>query len=119
MKRLSTFVFLFLCTVMVLSFTACGDDDEHEDAERTDLVDESGQIRWDDRANLWAIVCSKPIDFVGNYYVEDMPKAYQQEGLEVRFSGVTYSLGDGKIPPAILTEEFFCLHDYTITPVED
>ena len=30
MKRLSTFVFLFLCTVMVLSFTACGDD-EHED----------------------------------------------------------------------------------------
>ena len=49
---------------MVLSVTACGDDDEHEDAERTDLVDESGQIRWDDRANLWAIVCSKPIDFV-------------------------------------------------------
>ena len=48
-----------------------------------------------------------------------MPKAYQQEGLEVRFSGEAYSLEDGKIPPAILTEEFFCLHNYTITPVED
>ena len=56
---------------------------------------------------------------MGNYYVEDMPKAYQQEGLEVRFSGEGYSLEDGKIPPAILTEEFFCLHNYTITPVED
>lgn len=41
---------------------------------RTDLVDEFGRIRWDDRVNLWAIVCSKPIDFVGNYYVEDMER---------------------------------------------
>ena len=61
---------------------------------RTDLVDEFGRIRWDDRVNLWAIVCSKPIDFVGNYYVEDMPMAYQQEGLNVRFSGLF--LGRGK-----------------------
>ena len=74
---------------------------------RTDLVDEFGRIR------------SKPIDFVGNYYVEDMPMAYQQEGLNVRFSGVGYSLEEGKIPPTMLTEEFFCLHDYTITPMED
>lgn len=86
---------------------------------RTDLVDEFGRIRWDDRVNLWAIVCSKPIDFVGNYYVEDMPMAYQQEGLNVRFSGVGYSLEEGKIPPTMLTEEFFCLHDYMITPMED
>ena len=69
---------------------------------RTDLVDEFGRIRWDDRVNLWAIVCSKPIDFVGNYYVEDMPMAYQQEGLNVRFSGVGYSLEEGKIPPTML-----------------
>lgn len=111
-----------MCTILALGFTACGDDDEHDehaDMPRVDLVDETGQIRWDDRASLWAIVCSKPIDFVGNYYVEDMPKAYQQEGLKVRFSGVAYSLEEGKIPPAMLTEEFFCLHDYMIVPVED
>ena len=54
-----------------------------------------------------------------SYYVEDMPMAYQQEGLNVRFSGVGYSLEEGKIPPTMLTEEFFCLHDYTITPMED
>ena len=97
-KAFSVFLSFCLCTITMLGF---------------------GRIRWDDRVNLWAIVCSKPIDFVGNYYVEDMPKAYQQEGLEVRFSGEAYSLEDGKIPPAILTEEFFCLHNYTITPVED
>ena len=119
-KAFSVFLSFCLCTITMLGFTACGDDeheheDKHEHGRRTDLVDEFGRIRWDDRA----IVCSKPIDFVGNYYVEDMPKAYQQEGLEVRFSGEAYSLEDGKIPPAILTEEFFCLHNYTITPVED
>ena len=123
-KAFSVFLSFCLCTITMLGFTACGDDeheheDKHEHGRRTDLVDEFGRVRWDDRVNLWAIVCSKPIDFVGNYYVEDMPKAYQQEGLEVRFSGEAYSLEDGKIPPAILTEEFFCLHNYTITPVED
>lgn len=107
-KAFSVFLSFCLCTITMLGFTACGDDeheheDKHEHGRRTDLVDEFGRIRWDDRVNLWAIVCSKPIDFVGNYYVEDMPKAYQQEGLEVRFSGEAYSLEDGKIPPAILT----------------
>ena len=80
-KAFSVFLSFCLCTITMLGFTACGDD-EHE-------------------------------------HEEDMPKAYQQEGLEVRFSGEAYSLEDGKIPPAILTEEFFCLHNYTITPVED
>ena len=113
-KAFSVFLSFCLCTITMLGFTACGDDeheDKHEHGRRTDLVDEFGRIRWDDRVNLWAIVCSKPIDFVGNYY--------EQEGLNVRFSGVGYSLEEGKIPPTMLTEEFFCLHDYTITLMED
>ena len=121
-KAFSVFLSFCLCTITMLGITARGDDeheDKHEHGRRTDLVDEFGRIRWDDRVNLWAIVCSKPIDFVGNYYVEDMPMAYQQEGLNVRFSGVGYSLEEGKIPPTMLTEEFFCLHDYTITLMED
>ena len=78
-KAFSVFLSFCLCTITMLGFTACGDDeheheDKHEHGRRTDLVDEFGRIRWDDRVNLWAIVCSKPIDFVGNYYVEDMPK---------------------------------------------
>ena len=90
-KAFSVFLSFCLCTITMLGFTACGDDeheDKHEHGRRTDLVDEFGRIRWD-------------------------------EGLNVRFSGVGYSLEEGKIPPTMLTEEFFCLHDYTITLMED
>ena len=87
-KAFSVFLSFCLCTITMLGFTACGDD-EHEDKHEHGAKDGS------------------------------MPMAYQQEGLNVRFSGVGYSLEEGKIPPTMLTEEFFCLHDYTITPMED
>ena len=47
-KAFSVFLSFCLCTITMLGFTACGDDeheDKHEHGRRTDLVDEFGRIR--------------------------------------------------------------------------
>ena len=45
-KAFSVFLSFCLCTITMLGFTACGDDeheDKHEHGRRTDLVDEFGE----------------------------------------------------------------------------
>ena len=68
-KAFSVFLSFCLCTITMLGFTACGDDeheheDKHEHGRRTDLVDEFGRIRWDDRVNGPSFAPSRSILWV-------------------------------------------------------
>lgn len=115
MEKRTLFLFVSLTLLLLASCgkTNCGCDDA---APPFQLAQESGTMRYDDKASSWCIYSPLPgtYDSVRYFMVPDIDKSFQKDGLQVRFSGeaVKSSFAPAEIPVGY---EYYCI---TITDME-
>lgn len=102
MKRNFFNLFIMLLTAGVgLGLTACSSDEEpvnqepekpYGDLKLKTVIDHPGIIHYDSGTAMWYIeyLRNRPVGFTERLYTEDLDRAYQQEGMDVLFSGEAF-----------------------------